>query len=101
MGRHVYRKLQRQGTSFITGILFKNDLDYPVATALAADVIAAESFEPIKETVIREAKEKIACCRKVICCKSVFGSLEKANEELLNFARAAGKTVELQTGIGD
>ncbi|MGN0349320.1 MAG: ABC transporter ATP-binding protein [Roseburia sp.] len=94
-GRSVYRRLQRQGTSFVTGILFQNDQDYPVARALATDVIEAKSFEPINEALLMEAKEKIDCCRKVICCKSVFGSFEKANEELLHFVRAAGKPVEM------
>lgn len=94
-GRSVYRKLQRQGISFITGILFQNDLDYPVARALASDVIAAESFEPIKEMLLNEAKEKIAGCKRVICCKSVFGSFEKANEELLHFVLTSGKIVEI------
>lgn len=90
-GRQVYRRLQRRGIAFATGILFENDLDYPVARALAADVIAAESFEPMKENLLREAKEKIDSCKSVICTKHVFGSLEKANEELFDYARAAGK----------
>lgn len=93
-GRSVYRRLQRSGTAFISGILFENDLDYPVAEALAVNVIKAESFEPIKETLLREAKEKMDSCKRVICCKSVFGSLDKANEELLAYAEAAGKIVE-------
>lgn len=95
MGRSVYRRLQRQGIPFITGILFENDLDAPVAKALAAEVIIAEGFEPIKESLVKEAKEKLNSCEKVICCKSVFGSLEKANEELLVFAKEAGKKIEV------
>lgn len=94
-GRSIYRRLQRQGIPFATGILFQNDLDYPVAKALAAEVIEMESFEPISETRAETARERIDCCRKVICCKSVFGSLEKANEELLLYARKAGKSVEV------
>lgn len=93
-GRHVYRRLQRQGTAFVTGILFENDLDYPVARALAADVIAAESFEPIGEILLAEAKEKMDSCKSVICTKSVFGSLEKANEELFAYAKAEGKLLD-------
>lgn len=95
-GRTVYRKLQRQRTAFITGILYKNDLDYPVAKALAANVIAAESFEPINQDLLKEAKKKIDGCNKVICCKRTFGSFEKANEELLSYAKATGKTVEMK-----
>lgn len=94
-GRKIYRRLQRQRISFITGILFENDLDYPAARALAANVITAKSFEPISEVLVKEAKERIDCCEKVICCKSVFGSLEKANEELLLYAGESGKEVEM------
>lgn len=94
-GRAVYRRLQRQRTAFITGILYENDLDYPVACALATHVIKAPGFEPIEEAVLEEAKEKINCCESVICCKREFGSFEKANEELLAYARAAGKQVEV------
>ncbi len=94
-GRSIYRRLQRQGTAFMTGILFENDLDYPVAGALAAKVIKAESFEPIKEALIKEAKEKIDSCKKVICCKSTFGSFEKANEALLSYVKTTGKTIEM------
>jgi len=93
-GRGVYRRLQRSGTAFISGILFENDLDYPVAKALAAEVIKADSFEPIRDALLREAKEKMDRCKRVICCKSVFGSLEKANEELLAYARETGKIEE-------
>lgn len=95
-GRGVYRRLQRSGTAFISGILFANDLDYPVAKALAADVIEAEGFEPIKDTLLSEAKAKMDSCGSVICCKNRFGSLEKANEELLAYAKAEGKLVELE-----
>ena len=90
-GRSTYRSLQRQGTPFITGILFENDLDYPVARALAAEVIKARGFEPMGEDRIKAAKEKIDSCEKVICCKEVFGTLEKANEELFLYAKESGK----------
>ncbi|MBQ2801346.1 MAG: ABC transporter ATP-binding protein [Lachnospiraceae bacterium] len=98
-GRSVYRMLQRKGTSFITGILYKNDLDYPVAKALATDVIETESFEPIKELLLKEAKEKLDGCKRVICCKNVFGTFEKANEELLTYAKEKGKDVEMTRQI--
>lgn len=88
-GRNVYRRLQRQGIAFATGILFKNDLDYPVAKALAAQVIAAESFEPISEALFEQAKRQMDACKKVICCRESFGTLEAANERLLEYARAA------------
>lgn len=93
-GRATYRRLQRQGVPFVTGILFQNDLDYPVAKALAAQVIETGAFEPIGERCLEEAKEKLAGCRKVICCRETFHTLERANRELLEFARESGKQIE-------
>lgn len=86
-GRNVYRSLQRQGIPFVTGILYQNDLDYPVAKALAAEVIEAESFEPISEDVLELAKKRLKSCEKVICCREHFGTFEQANRELLDYAR--------------
>jgi iron complex transport system ATP-binding protein len=85
-GRNVYRRLQRQGVAFVTGILFKNDLDYPVAKALAAEVIEADSFEPITEECLEDAKRSLKACKKVICCKDKFGTFELANRELSEYA---------------
>lgn len=95
-GRNVYRSLQREGTAFISGILFENDLDYPAAKALAAEVIGAESFEAVAPELLETAKEKLLSCRRVICCRERFGSMEQANRELLDCAYAVGKPVELR-----
>lgn len=92
-GRAVYRKLQRREIPFATGILFENDLDYPVAKALAAEVITAEAFEPIGEAQLAAAKECLSECEQVICCKEHFGSLERVNEELLAYAKQCGKCI--------
>ena len=48
-GIPVYRKLQRQGVPFAAGILSENDIDYPVARALASEVVSEAPFEPIRE----------------------------------------------------
>lgn len=93
-GRNIYRKLQRQREAFATGILFTNDLDYPVAKALAEQVIATQAFEPIATETLAQAKEKLSSCERVICCREQFGSLEKANEELLTYARQLGIRIE-------
>lgn len=94
MGRSVYRRLQRQGVPFATGILFQNDLDYPVAKALAAEVIAAQSFEPMTEELLEYAKKRLAACNRVICCKRDFGTLEHANRELFDYAMQCKKITE-------
>ena len=51
-GRGVFRQLQRKGIPFSTGILFDNDVDYPVASALASEVIEIKGLEPIGEETI-------------------------------------------------
>lgn len=86
-GRKVYRSLQRQGTAFATGILFENDLDYPAAKALAAELIGAPAFEPVPEECLERAKRSMDSCKRVICCKEEFGSLERENRELLEYAQ--------------
>lgn len=94
-GRNVYRRLQRQGIPFAAGILFQNDLDYPVARVLATEVIATEAFEPISDSQLEHAKKRLETCGKVICCRKVFGTLEHANQELLDYAKQCGKQIEI------
>ncbi len=97
-GRSMYRKLQRERKAFATGILYENDLDYPAAGALAAEVISAKAFEPVDEAVLLQAKKVMDSCSRVICCRTAFGSLENANRELLEYARQCGKTIPYREG---
>ncbi len=90
-GREVYRRLQRQNIPFATGILYANDLDAPVAHALAAEVVEAAAFEPVDGKCLTQAKKLIDCCQTVICARERFGSMEQANSELFAYAQAAGK----------
>ena len=92
-GRNVYRRLQRQKIPFVTGILYENDLDYPVAKALATEVIAAESFEPVAKEQLEAAKKRLELCEKVICCKEKFGTFEQGNLSLLEYAKKRGMQV--------
>ncbi len=92
-GQNAFRQLQREGRAFITGILYENDLDYPVAKALASRVILAPAFEPVKEEAFQEARQALEGCEVLICCKKTFGSLEEANRRLLQEAREQGKTI--------
>ncbi|MDD6491258.1 MAG: ABC transporter ATP-binding protein [Firmicutes bacterium] len=99
-GRNIYRKLQRGRRAFITGIIYENDLDFPVARALATELIAAKAFEPVEKFTIEQAKKVIDSCSEVICCREEFGSLETANKELLEYARQNGKVVEITERLG-
>ncbi|MBO5208269.1 MAG: ABC transporter ATP-binding protein [Lachnospiraceae bacterium] len=93
-GRSTYRKFQRERKVFITGILYENDLDFPVARALAAEVITARAFEPVDKVVLEQAKRAIDSCSQVICCRKQFGSLENANKELFEYAYKSGKVAD-------
>lgn len=84
-GREVYRSLQRKGIPFATGILFENDLDYPVARALAGEVICTRAFEPVSEKTLERARQVLESCKEIICCREHFGTWEQANEELLQY----------------
>lgn len=89
-GIPVYRRLQRQGIPFATGVLHKNDMDYPVAKALAAQVVGEEPFEPISKEKLSKAKEVLAQCGQVICCADTFGTMNAGNRELLEEAERLG-----------
>ena len=96
VGRAVYRRLQRQGIPFAAGILYENDLDYPAAATLAVQVVAAKAFEPMSEKELEQAKRLLMQCEQVICCRPAFGTYERENAQLLEYAKEQGKAVEKQ-----
>ena len=81
-GIPTYRRLHRQGIAFAAGVLHKNDLEYPIACALASEVIAEEAFEPIGDEAFENAKALASSCDDVICCLTKFGTLNARNREL-------------------
>lgn len=93
-GIPIYRKLQRQGISFAAGVLHTNDVDYQVASALAAQVVAEKPFECISQKNYENAAELMKQCQKVICPLKEFGTMNAANKELLNLARKLGILVK-------
>lgn len=86
-GIPVYRRLQRQGIPFAAGILHENDIDYPVAKALAAKVISEKPFERIGEEAYRRAAAVLHTCDQVICCLSEFGTMNEKNRELAELGK--------------
>lgn len=81
-GIPVYRRLQRQGIPFAAGILHENDIDYPVAKALAVEVVSEAPFELIREETYERAAALLKTCGQVICCLSEFGTLNEKNRLL-------------------
>ena len=92
-GTALYRKLQREGISFATGILWENDLDYPSAKALAAEVVSEKAFCRIQEGTLRRAKELVDACREVIVTVDIHavGDVNREAAALYEYAAAQGK----------
>lgn len=92
-GISVYRRLHRLGIPFAAGILHENDLEYPVAAASASVVITEKAFEPIGAETLRNAISVMNTCNRVICSVTDFREINRANETLLQKARAAEKWI--------
>ncbi len=92
-GIPFYRGLQKAGVPFYAGILFQNDVELAVATPLAASVITATAFEPVALSKLSEAQALIDSCDTVIDSGCPTQGANRANGELLTYARARGKRV--------
>ncbi len=95
-GRKIFRRLQRSGMAFYTGIISENDLDYPSAKALATEVVKTVAFEPVAYELIEEAKRLIDSCEKVICVRQQFGAYEEYNRKLYEYAAAENKLTSIK-----
>jgi iron complex transport system ATP-binding protein len=90
-GIPVYRQLQRRGVPFAAGVLHENDVDYPVAAALSAQVVAERPFEPIGDGAFQQAAHWVRACPQVLCPLTAFGPMNEKNRELRDLAQALGK----------
>ena len=92
-GIPVFRKLWRQGIPFAAGIIQENDIDFPAAKALAAEVVTEKAFEPISGETFSQAENVMERCGRVICTLDSFGQLNRENERLRDMAEESGKLV--------
>ena len=92
-GIETYRKLSRMGIPYAAGILYENDIDYQVASALAKHVVTEKAFEPISDRALQEAKLLIDECKRVRICDPVIGSQNDRLQELIDYAREQGKVL--------
>jgi len=90
-GIPVYRRLQRLGIPFAAGVLHENDLDRPVAGALAAEVIAERAFCPIGEETFQRARARLETCPRVLCPLTLFGPMNEKNRTLKELAVQSNK----------
>ena len=89
-GIPVYRQLQRRGVPFAAGVLAENDVETPVAKALAASVITAPAFEPVSAADADRALKVLRTCRKVLCPQHDFGTMNRENRHLVQEAQKLG-----------
>lgn len=94
-GTAVYRQLQREGIPFAAGILWENDLDYPSAKALAAEVVHVKAFCRIDGQKVQRARELIDQCGRVICTLDTPGDFYPELKELQKYAEKQGKIPEI------
>jgi len=90
-GIPVYRQLQRLGTPFAAGVLPENDLDFPVAQALASQVVSVPPFQPVGEDAFLAAAKIMDQCGIVLCPLSEFGPMNDKNRALRDSAEKNGK----------
>lgn len=83
-GIDTYRSLQRKGIPFAAGVLQENDLDYPVAKALAAEVISVPAFFPVDDASVEKALAVMRKCEKTVCCLETFGPMNEKLQKLKN-----------------
>ena len=90
-GIPVYRKLQKDGIPFAAGILTPNDMDYPVARTLAAEVIIGKAFCPMSDEAVEKAIAVAAGCERIIDAGTEVGPVNEKIRRLLEMAVPAEK----------
>ncbi|MBR4906332.1 MAG: ABC transporter ATP-binding protein [Clostridia bacterium] len=84
-GIPVYRFLQRANVPFAAGVIQQNDVEYPVANALAAELVSVPAFAVIDDEAIERAKQQIDLCKAVVTTVEI-GETNRANEQLIAYA---------------
>ena len=92
-GAASYRLLQHEDIPFATGVLFENDIDYPLARDLAVQIVSVPAFKHIKEEKLAEAKAAIDACPAFLCCMEDGEMLHSANCKLYKYAVEQGKQI--------
>lgn len=89
-GIDVYRSLQRRGVPFAAGVIHENDIEFPVAHALASKLITEKSFETVTQESFDSALAVMKKCRTVICSVSRFGAANEYCRRLRDEAEQLG-----------
>ena len=100
-GVPVFRRLQREGVPFAAGVLWRNDLDYPSACALASAMVDLPAFCRIEASQIVLAKSWIDRCSHTICAGNPeeWVGMAAPIQELAAYAAERKKLISLETWL--
>lgn len=85
---------------FAAGVVAESDLDYPVAKALASELLSVPAFSVPSESDAQTAANRMRAIGRAICTVPAFGETNAANEKLYEAAKAAGILVSADAFIG-
>ncbi len=89
-GIPVFRALQKRQIPFACGVLHENDVDFPVAKALAGALVTEKSFRPISDESWARAAELLGDCETLIDCAPPTGPGNERNASLREEAERRG-----------
>ena len=69
---------------FAAGVLHENDVEYPVARALAVEVVTERAFYPVSDEALKRAQALAESCGRVICAVKEFGPMNEKNRALID-----------------
>lgn len=92
-GIPVFRRLQKEGVPFAAGVIWENDLDFPVAAALASQVVSEAPFCPLSGEKLKQAAALMDRCSRVLCTRFPMGP---GNEGLRALIERAQKDKKLE-----
>ena len=92
-GPPLSRSPERGGVPFPAGFLWKNDLVYPAARALAAGLVTEKPFHPFSEEKLLQAKKLLDSCSRAICAPGLDleGKMTEKLRSLAGYAQEQGK----------
>ena len=86
----LYRSLRRKGIAFAAGIIHENDVEYPVAAALASELVSEQAFEAVSDEKYKEALELMRSCGNAVCTLKSFGTMNEKCRQLMAEAEKMG-----------
>ena len=89
-GIALYRALQRHGIPFAAGVLHENDMDFPVARALACEIVSEQPYQPIGDAAQSRVRALMHACRCVYAPLRTFGPMNEGNRLLIAEAAENG-----------